>query len=44
LSEEHRKTILQPQDVAAAILFVASLPARVAIPELVITPSKATYV
>jgi len=44
LSEEHRKTILQPEDVAAAILFVASLPARVAIPELVITPSKATYV
>jgi NADP-dependent 3-hydroxy acid dehydrogenase YdfG len=43
LSEEHRKTILQPEDVAAAILFVATLPPRVAIPELVITPSKATY-
>jgi NADP-dependent 3-hydroxy acid dehydrogenase YdfG len=43
LSEEHRKTILQPEDVAAAILFIATLPARVAIPELVITPSRATY-
>jgi NADP-dependent 3-hydroxy acid dehydrogenase YdfG len=44
LSEEHRKTILQPEDVAAAILFVAALPARVAIPELVIMPSKAIYI
>ena len=43
LSEEHRKTILQPDDVAAAILFVATLPPRVAIPELVIMPSRATY-
>ncbi len=44
LSEAHRLTILQPEDVAAAILFVATLPTRVAIPELVITPSKATYI
>jgi NADP-dependent 3-hydroxy acid dehydrogenase YdfG len=44
LSEEHRKTILQAEDVAAAILFIATLPPRVAIPELVITPSRATYV
>jgi NADP-dependent 3-hydroxy acid dehydrogenase YdfG len=44
LSEEHRKTILQPEDVAAAILFIATLPSRVAIPELVITPCRATYV
>jgi NADP-dependent 3-hydroxy acid dehydrogenase YdfG len=44
LSEEHRKTILQPEDVAAAILFVAKLPARATIPELVITPAKATYI
>jgi NADP-dependent 3-hydroxy acid dehydrogenase YdfG len=44
LSDAHRKTILQPEDVAAAILFVASLPPRVAIPELVITPTTALYV
>jgi NADP-dependent 3-hydroxy acid dehydrogenase YdfG len=43
LTEEHRRTILQPEDVAAAIVFVATLPARVAIPELVIMPSKAVY-
>jgi NADP-dependent 3-hydroxy acid dehydrogenase YdfG len=44
LSEEHRRTILQPEDVAESILFVATLPARVAIPELVIMPSRATYI
>jgi len=44
LSEEHRKTILQPEDVAEAILFVAKLPVRVTIPELVITPARAMYI
>jgi len=43
LPPEHLKTILQPEDVAAAIVFVASLPSRAAIPELVITPTKALY-
>jgi NADP-dependent 3-hydroxy acid dehydrogenase YdfG len=36
---ERRKVILQPEDVAEAVLFVASLPERVSIPELIITPS-----
>ncbi len=44
LSEEHRKTILQPEDVAAAIVFIATMPPHVAIPELVIMPAKATYI
>ena len=43
LSEVHRQTILQPEDVAAAIVFIATLPPRVAIPELVITPAAAVY-
>jgi len=44
LSEEHRRTILLPEDVAKAVLFVATLPARAAVPELVILPSNAQYV
>ena len=44
LSEEHRKQILQPEDVAAAVLFVAGLPPHVAIPELVITPAGYAFV
>lgn len=43
ISEEHRASILKPEDVAAAITFVASMPDRVSIPELVITPSGYTY-
>jgi NAD(P)-dependent dehydrogenase (short-subunit alcohol dehydrogenase family) len=44
LSAEHRRGILQPEDVAAAVLFVATLPPRASVPELVITPASATYV
>jgi NADP-dependent 3-hydroxy acid dehydrogenase YdfG len=44
LSDEHRRTILVPEDVAQAVLFVANLPARAAVPELVILPSAAQYV
>jgi NADP-dependent 3-hydroxy acid dehydrogenase YdfG len=44
LSDEHRRTILLPEDVAQAVLFVANLPPRVAVPELVILPSAAQYV
>src|SRR5262249_18282138 len=39
VSEERKQTMLQSEDVAAAVLFVATLPAHVAIPELVITPA-----
>jgi NADP-dependent 3-hydroxy acid dehydrogenase YdfG len=43
ITEEHRSTILKPEDVAEAILFVASLPPRVSIPELVIKPTVQMY-
>lgn len=38
VSDQHRRSILRPEDVASAVLFVATLPAHVCIPELVITP------
>jgi NADP-dependent 3-hydroxy acid dehydrogenase YdfG len=43
VSAEQRSEMLQPEDVAAAVLFIATLPPRAWIPELVITPSKAQY-
>lgn len=39
VSAEHRARILQPEDVAAAVLMVACLPARASVPELVIKPA-----
>jgi NADP-dependent 3-hydroxy acid dehydrogenase YdfG len=44
VSDAHRRSILQPEDVAAAVLFIASLPSHVAIPELVITPAGVQYI
>jgi NADP-dependent 3-hydroxy acid dehydrogenase YdfG len=44
LDDAHRQAILQPEDVAAAVLFVATLPPRACIPEIVITPSMVAYV
>lgn len=44
VSEEHKASILQPEDVASAVSFVASLPARASIPELIITPSHYSYI
>ena len=38
VSEEHRARILRPEDVAAAVLFVAKLPPRAHVPELIIKP------
>ncbi len=43
VSEERKQTMLQPEDVARAVLFIATLPEHVSIPELVITPANATY-
>lgn len=43
VTDEQRSIILKPQDVAEAILFVASLPARVSVPELVIKPTAQLY-
>jgi NADP-dependent 3-hydroxy acid dehydrogenase YdfG len=44
VSDEQRRHILRPEDVAAAIVFVARLPAHAAVPELVIMPAKATFI
>lgn len=43
ISAEYRQQILQPEDVAEAVLFVASLPARASVPELVIKPTSQLY-
>jgi NADP-dependent 3-hydroxy acid dehydrogenase YdfG len=36
--EERRRHILRPEDVAAAVVFVAVLPPRVVVPEILIEP------
>jgi NADP-dependent 3-hydroxy acid dehydrogenase YdfG len=43
VSDEQKATMLKPDDVADAVLFVACLPARVSIPELVIKPTNQMY-
>jgi len=43
ITEEHRASILKPEDVAEAILYVAQLPPRVSVPELVIKPTAQMY-
>jgi NADP-dependent 3-hydroxy acid dehydrogenase YdfG len=43
VTDEQRAVILKPEDVAEAILFVASQPPRVSIPELVIKPTVQMY-
>ncbi|MCS6977611.1 MAG: SDR family oxidoreductase [Gemmatales bacterium] len=40
---EHRARILKPEDVAEAIAFVASLPPRASVPELIIKPTCQAY-
>lgn len=44
VSAEHRARILQPEDVAAAVLMVAQLPPRANIPELVVIPTTQSYI
>jgi NADP-dependent 3-hydroxy acid dehydrogenase YdfG len=43
VTEEHRQRILKPEDVAAAVLFVGTLPPHVSVPELVIKPTWQVY-
>ena len=38
VSDEHKARILQPEDIGEAVLYVASLPPRVCIPEMLIKP------
>jgi NADP-dependent 3-hydroxy acid dehydrogenase YdfG len=44
VSDERRRAMLQPEDVAAAVLFIATLPPHVDVPEMVLTPANATYI
>lgn len=44
VSQEHRNTMLQAEDVAAAVGFVASLPPRAHVWELVIKPTVQSFV
>ena len=43
VTDAQRAVILRPEDVAEAVLFVASLPPRVSVPELVIKPTVQPY-
>jgi NADP-dependent 3-hydroxy acid dehydrogenase YdfG len=43
VTAEQRAVILKPEDVAEAVLFVASLPPRASVPELVIKPTVQAY-
>jgi NADP-dependent 3-hydroxy acid dehydrogenase YdfG len=43
VTDEQRAVILKPEDVAEAVLFVAALPPRVSVPELVIKPTVQLY-
>jgi NADP-dependent 3-hydroxy acid dehydrogenase YdfG len=43
VSEERKQAMLQPEDVANAVLYIATLPPHVAVPELIIHPANATY-
>ncbi|MCS6851715.1 MAG: SDR family oxidoreductase [Gemmataceae bacterium] len=44
VTQAQRAQMLQPEDVAAAVLFVARLPPRVSVPELVIKPTTQLYI
>lgn len=43
VTAEHRARILQPEEVAAAALFVACLPPRACVPELIIKPTSQAF-
>jgi NADP-dependent 3-hydroxy acid dehydrogenase YdfG len=44
VTAEHLQRILQPEDIAAAVVFVATLPPHVSVPELVIKPTAQVYI
>ncbi len=44
VTDEQRQRILKPEDVAAAVVFVASLPPHVSVPELIIKPTVQAYI
>ncbi|WP_145179165.1 SDR family oxidoreductase [Gimesia aquarii] len=44
VSKEHRAKILQPEDVAAAVMMICHLPPRAHVPDLTIKPTTAAFV
>ncbi len=44
IPSEKRAQMLQPEDVADAVIMIAKLPQRALVPELVITPAYQEYV
>jgi NADP-dependent 3-hydroxy acid dehydrogenase YdfG len=44
VSDERRATMLQPEDVAALVLTIASLPPRAHVPELIIKPTVQEFI
>jgi NADP-dependent 3-hydroxy acid dehydrogenase YdfG len=44
VTDEHRARILQPEDVAAAVLMIAKLPPRAHVAEMIIKPTVQEYV
>lgn len=44
ITEEHRSRILRPEDVAAAVVFVTTMPPHVHVPEVVIKPTWQAFV
>ena len=43
VSDEHRRSILQPEDISRLVLTIAQLPPRAHVPEIVIKPLKQMY-
>ncbi len=43
VSEERKAAMLKPEDLAAAVLFIASLPAHACVPELIMKPVYQIY-
>ena len=43
-TQEHRDSILQPEDIASVVLHICSLPDRVHVPELVIKPARQSFI
>ena len=44
VSQEHKDSILQPEDIASVVLTICSLPPRANVPEVVIKPTKQEWV
>ncbi|MCO8121471.1 SDR family oxidoreductase [Stieleria sp. TO1_6] len=44
VSQEHKDSILQPEDIASVILSICALPPRANVPEIVIKPTKQEWV